>query len=154
MNSIEKTRLYYVGKLQDEIRQLEGYQKKEENTLKILKKTKSAAPEIKNKINTLTEKIQKYELDIKGKSDRIRKIKSGLLDKEIETKSKNSNTLQRQKQKERKAKKEIEKKEKKKNKDISRNYYMRTERRNNASGRERAMRYEYENYLRKCATYP
>lgn len=148
---MENKRIYYAQKIEDELRQIQSYKKRTEDTLKRFQGIEAAC----GKITELTEKVAEFDVQIDAKTQEAQEIRSGLRDKDIQQRISTDNKEVERKKKETRRRKQEEKKDREKRKQESEDYYQKNRRsRYLERRRKRDMNYEYRRYMRNCDKIP
>lgn len=150
---MDKTRRYYSNRLEAEVRTIQGYVTRNKATIRRFREQGDAT--ISQRIDSLKEKIEEQENEIKEKTLEANEIRAGLRDAEIisktkttqkETKSKHNETMRLKKEKTL---------ENTKRKEISESYYQAQLQSNrNERQLDRDMKYHYRRFEKICSGIP
>ena len=156
MMDLEKERRYYATKLENEIKQLEVYKKRNQDAIIRYKNLENRNSEpVQNKIKSLEEANLTYEQEIKIKTDEAVKIRLGENDVYIETQTKTNQLVQNQQKKTTEKKKQDLIDEKR---EIQEVFDERSTLLNKSYREERYfekdVKKDYERFVSKCDTLP
>jgi myosin heavy subunit len=153
---MENQRRYYANKLDEEIRQLEVYRQRSEDTITRLKSSDSSnVSAIRQKISSLKDSITKYEQDIESKTQEAREVRAGTRDSELKQQAQTRKKSQKQRRKEAEQKRAETREESRAQKEISERYYQNTRDASRSHRRsEWDMKREYKWFVKTCSYIP
>lgn len=154
--NIEESRRYYATKLENEVRQLEVYRKRNHDAILRYKNLENRNSEpVQNKINSLEQAILAYEQEIKTKTEEEEKIRLGENDEYIKTQTNLNKAVQSQQKKTIDKKKQDLLDEKRELQEV---FDDRSTKLNKSYREERYfekdIKKDYERYVSKCETVP
>jgi len=149
---METHRIYYANQSDNELKQLEIYKRRVEDTIQ---RCRAAAntDAVRQKINTLKDKLTEYEQQIEQKQQEVKDIRMGYRDDDIKKIIMTDSHVLNRKTQENLRKKNEAREELANAKDKADKYFQKG-RTHNRPPTERNMSYEYDRYIRNCNKIP